>query len=395
MKRIFAVLIILAVGFAAYPYTSLYDFSSGEMNQPLFGKATGAGNSDIFFNPAFNPSLMFSKDKYYVGVGFSGVSHRETRSEYIFDTYDNTVGKKNVYDNSFLYGEPSYIMGYMPLGVVSVSLGYENLLSKDYTYNKIYRDDNYVVLYNESQASIGNINGYFLSVSYAVWKIKTGLNVSILQGDGTNEYSIIYVDPSKTDSSYSIDEQYSGVRGGLGITYSPLKNLEITAVYHIQTIVKNQVGADYIGSDTISTAYDIDYILPNTAGIGVKYASQGRMPSTLMLNAVYERWTELNGGIAQYNDIIKYSAGVEHELTSSVNMLYGILYEPYKMDNQIADVGFTAGLSMKISQAEFTVSGQYRHMNYDKPKIEGDPESSLLFCTERVLRLTGDVTILF
>ncbi|MGE3063172.1 MAG: hypothetical protein AB7T10_06010 [bacterium] len=397
MKKFFAVLLILSLGLAVYPYTSLYDFSSGESNQPLFGKAAGAGNSDMFFNPAFNPSLMFSTDKYYVGVGFSGVSHRETRSEYIFDTYDNTVGKKNVYDNSFLYGEPSYIMGYMPLGVVSISLGYENLLSKDYTYNKIFRDDNYVVLYEESEASIGNINGYFLSVSYAVWKLKAGVNVSILQGDGTNEYSIIYVDPSKIDSSHSVDEQYSGARGGLGLTYSPFKNLQIMAVYHIQTSIKNQVGADYIGSDTVSYAYDSDYILPNTAGVGVRYFSAGSMPSSLMLNAVYERWTELNGDVLEYNDIVKYSAGVEHELTSSVNLLYGILYEPFKMNNQVADVGFTAGLSITISQAQFTVSGQYRHLNYDKLKYEDDDldVNPSVFYTERVLRLTGDVTILF
>lgn len=395
MKKILALILIIAAAICAYPYTSLYNFSSGESNQPLFGKGAGAGNGDMFFNPAFNPSLMFAKDKYLVGIGFYGISHRETRSEYIFDTYDNTVGKKNVYDNSFLYGEPSYIMGYMPLGIVSLSLGYENLASEDYTYGKIYRDDNYVVLYEESEAANGNINGYFLSVAYEIWKIKTGVNVSILQGDGQDEYSIIYVDPSKTDSSSSIDEQYSGIRAGAGITYSALKNLDIMLVYHMQTTVKNQVAADYTASDTVSYAYDVDYILPNVAGIGVKYSSEGRMPSSLMLNAVYERWSELNGGSGEYDDIIKYSAGVEHELTPAVNLLYGVLYEPYKMDNQVADVGFTAGLSVKISQAEFTVSGQYRHLNYDKPKYPEEEESPMLLCTERVLRLVGDVTILF
>ena len=386
MKKIIALIAMLVLGLSVYPYTSLYNFSSGESNQPLYSKAAGAGNSDMFFNPAFNPSLMFSKDRYYVAIGFAAVSHRETRSEYIFDTYDNTVGKKNVYDNSFIYGEPSYIMGYMPLGVVSMSLGYENLMSKDYTYKKTYRDDNYVILYDESQASIGNINSYFMSVSYSIWKINAGINLTILQGNGTDEYSILYVDPSKTDSSHSIDEQYSGVRGGIGVTYSPFKSLDVTAVYHIQTIVKNQVGADYVGVDTTSVAYDSDYILPNIVGFGLKYSPVNQLPSTLMLNAVYERWSELNGAVADYNDIIKYSAGVSHELTSSATLLYGLLYEPYKKNNQIADVGFTGGLTIKISQAEFTVAAQYRHLNYDKESV---------FYTERVLRLTGDVSILF
>ena len=129
MKKILIVLVAIIAAVAIFPYTSLYNFSSGEMNVPIFGKGAGCGNSDIFFNPALNPSLMFSKENYYVGVGFYGISHRETHSEYIFDTYDNTVGKKNIYDNSFLYGEPSYIMGYMPIGIVSISLGYENLIA--------------------------------------------------------------------------------------------------------------------------------------------------------------------------------------------------------------------------------------------------------------------------
>ncbi len=386
MKKILIVALMIVLSVTAFSYTSLYNFSSGELNTPLYGKGAGSGNSEIFYNPALNPSLMFSKDRYYVAVGFYGISHRETHSQYIFDTYDNTVGKKNIYDNSFLYGEPSYIMGYMPLGAVSLSLGYENLISKDYTYNKTYRDDNYVILYDESEASIGNINGYFLSVSYAVWKIKAGINLSILQGDGTNEYSVIYVDPAKTDSSYSIDEQYSGVRAGAAITYSPVASLEIVGLYHMQTIVKNSVGADYTGTDTLSLSYDTDYILPNTVGLGLKYSPINRMPSSLMLNAVYERWTELNGAKTEYNDIIKYSAGVTHELTPSTTLLYGILYEPYKKNNQIADVGFTCGLTLKISQAEFTVSGQYRHLNYDEENT---------FYTERVLRIVGDVSILF
>ncbi|HAV92789.1 TPA: hypothetical protein DCW38_06380, partial [candidate division WOR-3 bacterium] len=59
---------------------------------------------------------------------------------------------------------------------------------------------------------------------------------------------------------------------------------------------------------------------------------------------------------------------------------------PYKKNNQIADVGFTCGLTLKISQAEFTVSGQNRHLNYDEENT---------FYTERVLRIVGDVSILF
>ena len=392
MKKILIVLVAIIAAVAIFPYTSLYNFSSGEMNVPIFGKGAGCGNSDIFFNPALNPSLMFSKENYYVGVGFYGISHRETHSEYIFDTYDNTVGKKNIYDNSFLYGEPSYIMGYMPIGIVSISLGYENLISRDYTFRKTCRDDNYVILYDESEAVIGNINGYFLSVSYKFWRIRTGINLSILQGDGTSEYSIIYVDPSKTDSSHSIDEQYSGVRGGLAFTYTFFDNLEMVGIYHVQTIVKNQVGADYIASDTNSVAYDIDYILPNTVGLGIKYSPLNQIPSTLMLNAVYEKWSELNGAVIDYNDIIKYSAGVIHELTSSASLLYGILYEPYKKNNQVVDVGFTGGLTIKYSQTEFTISAQYRHLNYEVKKEGSDVP---VFYTERVLRLIGDVTILF
>jgi len=386
MRVFISVLLIIGAFLPCIGYTNLYNESIGEFNYPIFAGAAGAGNTEMFYNPMLNPSLKFETNQYYVALGLNAVSHRETRSVYIFDSYDNNIGKKNIYDNSNLYGEPAYIIGYTPVAMFGLSAGYENLVSREYSYYHVVRDDNYVDKSSETLEKTGSINAYFLSLSYEFMNITLGGNFSILQGDGTESYSIIYVDPAEQDSTLSISEDYSGLRGGFSLSYNYLNLVNAHLIYQIPTYVTNKQDINVSTSADTSYTDEIYYIMPSTIGLGIKYTPVNERPVVFMVDAFYERWTELNGAQAIYNDVLKYHLGVTHLMSKNMSILYGIMYEPYKKNNNLAEIGFTAGVSYKLDQTLFTFSAQYRIADYEKFEQ---------IYAERTLHINGEIGISF
>jgi len=386
MKRTILFFIFLFLYLQIFSYVSLYNENLSDFNIALTAKGAGLGDNDFFFNPLLNPTIDCKTENYFIALGFLGLSTRETRSKYVFDSYENSIAKKNIYDNSFLYGEPAYIIGYMPINRFGLYLGYENYINNDYTFRQIYRDDNYITLYDESWIKIGNVNSYFLSLNYRFFNFTLGTNFSILQGDGSDNYSILYVDPSLVDSLSTINENYSGIKGNLGISYDLKDFLSFTFVYDIQTYLTINRVEEISATDTIVNTKTVYYILPNIFSFGFRYRASGVAPADFYLTATYERWSELNGDFYDYNDLIKYNLGVSHTLNRNLSLLYGFMYKPYRKDNRIVDIGFTTGLIYRIEKTEFTVSTQYNNINYEKENV---------YYNERVLKMILDVSMKF
>jgi len=386
MKKFFYIVLIFLFSLTLFPYTSLYRSGLGDFNTSLFSKGAALGNNDFFFNPLVNPTVECKTQNYFVALGFYGIQTRETRSKYIFDSYENSVAKKNVYDNNFLYGEPAYILGYMPVSNFGLYIGYENYINNDYTYRQIYRNDNYVLLYDESQIRIGNVNTYFLTLNYKILGFTLGTNFSIMQGDGSDDYSKLFIDPSYIDSTYSAKENYSGIRGNFGLSYNYKDNLILSLVYNIRTYLTVDRVTDIIASDTNLLTETSYYIIPNIFSFGIEYRAKNVAPAIFYSSITYERWSELNGEFIDYNDLIKYNIGVLHQLNKNIDMMYGFMYEPYRKDNRLVDIGFTTGLTYKIGMTDFTIALNYRNVNYEKEEV---------YYTDRVIKLVGDVSIKF
>ncbi|MEJ5306821.1 MAG: hypothetical protein WHT27_00755 [candidate division WOR-3 bacterium] len=386
MKKFFYIILMSFFCVNLFSYVSLYNTGLGDFNTSLFSKGAALGNNDFFFNPLLNPTVECKTTNYLVSIGFYGLSTRETRSKYIFDSYENSIAKKNVYDNTFLYGEPAYIMGYMPLSDFGLYLGYENYINNDYTYRQIYRNDNYVILYDESYVRIGNVNAYFLSLNYRFYGFAMGTNFSIMQGDGSSDYSKLFVDPSFIDSTSSTKENYSGIRGNIGISYNHKDNFILTFVYNIRTYLTVNRVTDIIASDTNLLTETVYYIIPDIFSFGLEYRAKNVAPATFYYSLSYERWSELNGDFNDYNDLIKYNIGVLHELNKNIDLMYGFMYEPYRKDNRLVDIGFATGLTYKLGMTEFSVAVNYKNINYEREEV---------YYNDRVLKFVGDVSIKF
>ncbi|MDY6787247.1 MAG: hypothetical protein SVK54_03905 [candidate division WOR-3 bacterium] len=391
MKRLISLLLIIAFAVSLSAYSELYsDEIVGELNSPLTAYSAGTGSVMFMSNPIVNPSLKRVSEGYYISGGFGGLQYRETQARYLFDSYDNNIGKTTTYDNSYFYGEPYYITAFIPVSSFGINLGFANLYSQDYDYEKTYRDNNYVTLYQEKISNTGSINAYFLSASYSIWHITVGGNLSIIQGDDEKTYSIMHVDPAMTDSTHNIDEEYSSIKGGFSIAFEPAERFNMTAFYHLPANIKNQRSIDAAGSDTVSTADRHDGYIPTIAGFGIMYRPANIRPVTLLLEAVYERWTELNGPSSyDYSDIIKYHLGIKHRMGSNIEMMYGILYEPYRRYanyNHAADAGITAGFNYTVNDVVFSLAGQYVQNTYN---IDDQ------YNTNRMIKMNTDIGINF
>ncbi len=386
MKKLILSIALISVSLFAFSYGLINtEEITGDIVAPLSAFSGGAGNVVFISDPVMNPALRKTGESYFIQLGFGGSQLRETRTQYVFDSYDNNIGEKTIYENSYFYGEPYLMAAYIPLASFGVYLGYENLYSKDYNYDKIYRDDYYVTLFSENYQMAGNVNAYFLSVSYKWNGLTIGGNFSIMQGDATTSYSIVYVDPSYVDSTMNVVDQYSGLKGGFALSYE-YDDYAATVFYHIPTILTDERSIDIIASDTTFAASELDGFLPTVFGGGFTYTPSNIRPVTLMLEAIYERWSELNGAFAEYNDVIKYHLGIKHKMRKDFSMLYGILYEPYRKNNHIADVGFTLGAGYEINNIEFMLSSQYVQNQYVDSGIN---------YTNRYIKLNADVGITF
>ncbi len=400
MKKLFFITLALITALFAFSYGFMNSGEiTGEIVSPISAYSGGMGNICFIADPVINPSLQLYGGQYNIRIGFGGMNYRESRSKFIFDSYDNNIGEKTIYDNSYYYGEPYFIGAYIPLSDFGVYIGYENLYSKDYNYDKIFRDDFYVTLYTDNFSMEGNINSYFISASFNLRGFTLGGNFSILQGDASTKSNTVYVDPSETDSLLSINEQYSGLKGGFALSYNYENRINATVFYHLPTIIISERSIDIIASDTISTADRQDGFIPSIFGFGVKYSPINLRPVTLLAEAIYERWTELNGKNPEYNDVIKYHIGIEHKMTKDFTVLYGILYEPYRGDNQIVDAGFTTGAIYKINNIEFTLSSQYIQNEYEENEKDYEEymkeESVSIIYKNRYIKMNFDVGMTF
>lgn len=366
---------------------------TGDIVTPLTAISGGTGNTVFTSDPVINPSLRKSGDTYYIQLAFLGMHYRETRTQYVFDSYDNNIGEKTVYDNSYFYGEPTLISAYIPLSSFGVYLGYQNLYSKDYDYEKIMRDDYYVTLFSEQYSSNGNVNAYFISVSYEWNNLTVGGNFSIMQGDANADYAIVYVDPSMQDSAMTVTEKYSGLKGGFALSYK-YRDLEATAFYHIPTVLSVERSIAYEAADTAILANELDGFIPTMFGMGIMYTPANIRPVTLTGEAIYEAWSQLNGNSTNYYDLIKYHIGIRHKMSRDFTMMYGIFYEPFRQDNQIVDIGFSMGASYEINNIEFMLSSQYvQNQYYEEPEDDaGEPGVNF---TNRYIKLNADVGITF
>lgn len=149
-------------------YTSMFAFSgSGDIRRAL---------------P--NPMELQEQGKltFYFQGGFTRVS--ENRYQYVYDAYDNTVGKIAVYSHTKFYPDlPDFLVTYKVKKIGFGYIGSTKFADLNYTFHQKSRDANYVVRVDSVMEQKGNIRFYEIGAGSQISLFTFLLGLAYVHGE--------------------------------------------------------------------------------------------------------------------------------------------------------------------------------------------------------------------
>ncbi len=341
MKKI-TLLAILFLGISSY--ANFLDFDNiGNFADLTDVKAFSMGNVSLF-TPT-NPSF-FSGTLIMIGGGLK--NSYEERSRWVFDTYNNTIGKsviaKNTYQNFGYYGFVLNFEGEM----FRFGFNTSPLILTNYRFYDVKMDEFYVITSEQEIKKDISIYGYTPNFGIKYGIFKGGFSVSIVNG---NSY---YYERTVTDT-IEIERKYKGLTFGGGFNINPEKIVEFAIYYKHDISVR---------SDSDSIVY------PRTISLGLKYTPANILPVTFTLQADYEFWKNvmINGIEQDYDNVIVFKAGIQHKLTSGLFARLGYIYKTHYSQN--VPIGrFTAGLGWEYNKTSIDFGIGFEALNFSKSEI--------------------------
>ncbi|MFO7639385.1 MAG: hypothetical protein R6X14_08875 [bacterium] len=296
------------------------------------------GPGQVFLRPA---RLGFA-DRPGVELGFAGRALSEQRTRLVYDQFENAIGELVVADNltgAWLAGP---VAAALPLaGLATVAVGLRPVADYNYSYQKDYRDDFYVVIGTDRVAASGTL--YEAAGGIGVRPVRwLAAGASAGYRFGRRE---VLVELARYEDTTRYEE--SGRPAGLG--YAAGLVLEPVAGF--------QLDAGYDGGLTLAdwrSAAAEDAAVgrgqPWQARLGVAYFAPGVLPSRVTAEAGYTGWAAVDSG---WSNVLAVRAGVEHTLAGALRLRYGAGVEPLPYATEIHRVLAGAGLGWDAGIARF------------------------------------------
>ncbi|MDI6851171.1 MAG: hypothetical protein QMD82_04460 [bacterium] len=123
--------------------------------------------------------FLDSFGKYYVSFTFNSALVNEYRYQYLYDSYNNTVGRQITYErNNYYLLKPSLSLGYAFLGVKTY-LYLRGVADLNYLYEKIQYNSSYLVEDTIREERKGDIfeGGFAVSLNIAGFNVATGIGL--------------------------------------------------------------------------------------------------------------------------------------------------------------------------------------------------------------------------
>ena len=117
--------------------------------------------------------------KYYLSIAFNNALVNEYRYQYLYDSYNNTVGKQITYERRNYYLlRPNLSLGYA-FGVIKTYLYLRGVADLNYLYEKIQYNSGYLVEDTIREEREGDIfeGGLAVALNKAGFKVATGIGL--------------------------------------------------------------------------------------------------------------------------------------------------------------------------------------------------------------------------
>jgi len=341
--------IIIIAGLSAWSITDDY---FGNRYGMLDARSYAMGSTGIFneLRPSaitLNPAnlTLINRPAGLEGSFFLN-RNEDNRAVPLYNSFDNYIDDSvyasnlNFYDDYATAGLVSFKPWKLRIGIGAY---YQPLLSFDGDYKEEIRNnrntdnDNYpekIAVNTIENAGVLNQASGVLSLGFALGEnseLNLGFDFGKLWGNTKYQKDILWTqwaidtvgEGVLPDSIYKENVDWDGYRYKTGVSARINKRLGIGATYTFKTTLDRTIDwvKTYGGVEVSSTTNaKEDYILPSEFRLGINYQPRNIMRTWFNLEGEYVRFSEIGD---QYDDVINFYAGVEHNIKYSLPFRFG------------------------------------------------------------------------
>jgi hypothetical protein len=384
----FKVILILSIFFIVVNLSaaSLFDrdvgeeihcFSARSLSMGSVGVASKQGLTAALNNPA---TLGLLHNKFGFQLTTNITKNDEDRAYPIYDSFDSYIDDAVYVSNAHIFDKYSgglyYNWNLAKSMKLTTAFNFAPIYDFNFEYNEEMRnnektdnDNEPKKIANNTFDGDGKIYAYSPSIALIlenpnspITSLSLGFGASYLKGKNEIDSTIIFTDWAKErmstgpdtsfmpDIIYSMKNECSGIRyqGGLIVGLGERVHLGFSYTHKTELTKKYKTRLDSVFSDSTFSHIvmnDTTIYYPTKFGIGFEYHPRNIWDTKFSVEARLVKWSDYND---LYDDVIEYSAGVEHIMHNGIPIRLGFIYQPSGRDKEVTLTAFSAGTAIKL-----------------------------------------------
>lgn len=286
---------------------------------------TSNPSGDPLIASGFFPFATF--ERYYVSVGANAALINEFRYQYLYDSYNNTVGRQITYEKrNFYFLKPTVNLGFS-FGRFTTFLYYRGDFDNNYLYEKIIYSSGYIPEDTVRIERKGDIYSGGFATFFGFGKYRVGAGLSLL-----NKEDI--VSSARRAARPEIFFSYRGKNEGVGLS------LSARAKFSEET----------------------EYTIPDKGEVFLYYSPSSRTMAKFEMNLCYLDFSRINDS---YEDYIFGSVAISNTFRDKTTLKVGGILEKSFEGNYYAP-GCEVGLGYIMDPAEIGILLSKMFYNYSQ-----------------------------
>ena len=342
-----------------------FAFSARSLSMGSVGIASKQGVINALKNPAL---LSLLDDKMGIQLTTNVTKNDEDRAYPLYDSFDSYIDDAVYVSNAHFFdkyfGGIYYNWNLAKSMKLTTAFNYAPIYDFNFIYIEEIRnnektdyDNEPKKIANNTYKGKGNISAYSPSIALTLKNqnsifstLSFGFSASYLNGENEIDSTIIFTDWAKEqmlndpdslrDTTYTMKNKYSGIRyqGGMIVGFGERVNIGFSYTHKAELKKEYKTNSDTVWADT--TIY-----YPTKFGIGFEYHPRNIWNTKFSLEATLVKWSEYDN---LYDDVIEYSAGVEHIMHNGIPIRLGFRYQSSGRDKEVTLTAFSAGTSINL-----------------------------------------------
>lgn len=356
-------------GYSLYERNGLGNLvPSFDARTSAMGGTSAADGFSLLQNSANPAGLGFMQDHFTFQASAGFMRDNDRRELAMYDSFDEIVDEATYAENTNLYANYAVAAAYRTqLGHVGLGFGFSfrPLLNFDCHYTEEVRTDDTQdnntyppIIANNLIKGSGAVDAFGLTFACDtdalpyVQKAAFGVEIAPLSGSQNLKTQIQWTQAAQDsvatfelpDYYNKIHRDYDGTRVVLGTRFQVNPRLGLGFSYALKTTLNTDSKLTVLNNNTdaynTSTLDEDDAVLPTTIHWGLSFQPRNVARTVFNVDMEWVKWDDVNDA---YDNTMRYSLGVEHNITNALPFRMGFAYECSPLDKEISLPTFTIG----------------------------------------------------